>query len=173
LRVSVRGAISPLLRGRPGPRRLSAVTYDLDLSTVGKGREVVRIVREGGATRLTSRLEIATPQGPMILTQDANLAGTPAEIVHYALTIEPPGVKAKGEMQATRKETGWTLEASAPGEGEPDTKQSKDLPVTGRSVFSTTSCPRRWTCSCVASTSHRTPRRRSQPSCLRRWWLLP
>ena len=130
-RVALVLAISSPLAGAADP---SPVTYDLDLSTVGKGTEVARIVREGEASRLTSRVEIATPQGPMILTQDASLAGTPAEIVRYALTIEPPGVKARGEMQAVRKETGWTLEAAAPGEGEEGNKQSRDLPVTGRSV---------------------------------------
>jgi dienelactone hydrolase len=133
LSMSVALAEVPAPPADPAPPPSLAATYDLDLAGVGKGTEVVKLEEKGGAFRLTSRVEVTTPQGPMILTQDSSLAGTPAEIVRYALTLEPPGEKSKGRMQAARQEGGWHLEASAAAE-DPAQKQSKEIPVTGRSV---------------------------------------
>ena len=130
LAVSMAQAEAP---APPAPPPSLAATYDLDLAGLGKGTEVVKLEEKEGAFRLTSRVEVTTPQGPMILTQESSLAGTPAEIVRYALSLEPPGEKSKATMQAVRQEGAWHLEASA-GSEDPAQKQSKEIPVSGRSV---------------------------------------
>jgi dienelactone hydrolase len=133
LAISVALAEAPAPPPPPAPPASLAATYDLDLGGVGKGTEVVKLEEKDGAFRLTSRVEVTTPQGPMILTQDSSLSGSPAEIARYSLSLEPPGEKSKGTMQAVRREGAWHLEASA-GTEDPAQKQSKEIPVSGRSV---------------------------------------
>ena len=145
LSISVALAQAPPPPAAPAPPASLATTYDLDLAGVGKGTEVAKLAEKDGAFHLISRVELTTPQGPMLLNQDSSLAGVPAEIVRYALSLETPGDKSKAMMQAVRQEGSWRLEAStiaegastgkdaAAGEGPPQT-QSKELPVTGRSV---------------------------------------
>jgi len=130
LSVSVVSAEAP---APPAPPASLAATYDLDLAGLGKGTEVVKLEGETGAPRLTSRVEVTTPQGSMVLTQESSLAGSPAEIVRYALTLEPPGEKTKARMQAVRQEGSWHVEASMEAD-DPSQKQAKDLPVSGRSA---------------------------------------
>ena len=129
--LSIPWALAQAPQPAPAP---SSFTYDLDLGSVGKGTEVVQLVREEAGTKLTSRVEVATPQGPLVMTQDSSLAGSPADIVRYSLSIEAPGEKSKATMTALRRENSWVLEAAAPEGAEPEAKQSKDLPVSGRSV---------------------------------------
>lgn len=126
-------SLSPVLAQTPTPPASLAATYDLDLAVMGKGTEVVKLVKSDDATRLTSRVEMTTPQGPMRLTQESDLAGSPAEVVRYVLSLEPPGEAPKATLRATRQEGSWALEASTAGEGAPP-PQSRSLAVTGRSV---------------------------------------
>jgi dienelactone hydrolase len=136
LTLSSAMAQAPAPAPLPAPPASVATTYDLDLSVMGKGTEVVKLARTDDAVRLTSLVEMATPQGPMRLAQESDLAGSPLEVVRYALTLEPPGEAPRASLRATRKEAGWTLEASSAGSAreEPPKPQTKDLPVTGRSV---------------------------------------
>jgi dienelactone hydrolase len=130
LSVSVVSADAPVPPAAPASL---AATYDLDLAGLGKGTEVVKLEGEIGAPRLTSRVEVTTPQGSMVLTQESSLSGSPAEIVRYALTLEPPGEKSKARMQAVRQDGSWHVEASMEAD-DPSQKQAKDLPVSGRSA---------------------------------------
>ena len=97
-------AQAPAPPSSPPPPVSLATTYDLDLAGVGKGTEVVKLEPNEGGVRLTSRVEVTTPQGPMLLLQDSTLSGSPAEIVRYALSLEAPGEAGKGTMQAIRKD---------------------------------------------------------------------
>ena len=133
LSISIALAQAPAPTAAPAPPASLAATYDLDLGGVGKGTEIVKLEEKDGAFRLTSRVEVTTPQGPMILGQEASLSGSPSEIVRYTLSLQPPGEKSKGTMQAVRQEGSWHLEASE-GTEDPGQKQSKEIPVTGRSV---------------------------------------